>query len=751
MSIFQRIKAALTPADAVPLRRELMGQAVEITHRDRWDETSPAKGITPAKLESILRHANDGDIKRLIDLAYDIEERDSHMAGVLQTRKAGVLSLDWRVRPGASDDPQALAISEAASDAMMGIGNLEFALLDLLDAVSKPLAVCEIMWDVSSGQAVPLSLDWKHQRKFRYLMGTRPGDAINELRMLTDKDRIYGEPLPPHKLIVHQPRSRSGWQCRAGLIRVLSWSYLFKTYSIKDWATFCELYGIPTRVGKYDASMSDKDIRAFKRAISEMGSDAAAVVNKAHDIEFISRGTGSGEGVFSPFISYIDTSTSKAVLGHSGSADSTPGRLGGEDTATEVRSDLLRADAYALAATLRRDLLTPWTRFNYGATAAVPVFEFVIPEVIDLERESKIDEALYRMQVPLKLDEIYDRYGRSKPDAGDDTLIQPPPTGPAGFRAQATAAVQAQTPDTNDDISADDELETLTKASVKASMDWYEHLRNQITDKANKAESLSGLLVDLMEFAPDADPLADVLLDAIYTAHLYGMATAWDEAQEDDSDDPVQAARYPMAIEARLNPKPPEKALRQFDKRISVPYSDYQRLEAAARRKAFSLAYLESQEVVTQVKSRIRAAVEKGDNLRSFRSGLTAMYDAIGITESSPFHTELVFRNANTTSFNAARMNTQRQPEVINLRPYWRFNGIADDRQSDVCAEMDGGVWRADDPIWDTNYPDNHHGCRSKVTSLSQRQVDRRGITVRTARPTAEPDKGWAVRPSIEE
>lgn len=51
---------------------------------------------------------------------------------------------------------------------------------------------------------------------------------------------------------------------------------------------------------------------------------------------------------------------------------------------------------------------------------------------------------------------------------------------------------------------------------------------------------------------------------------------------------------------------------------------------------------------------------------------------------------------------------------------------------------MDGKVFPADSPIWDTWYPPNGFKCRCTVRSLSKRQVEERGLKVQTDLPRVD-------------
>ena len=100
--------------------------------------------------------------------------------------------------------------------------------------------------------------------------------------------------MPPWKVIYHRYKARSGHATRAGVLRVVGWMYLLKNYALKDWAAFNEVFGMPLRLGKYDTTASPADREALVQAIRNLGSDAAGVISKATEIEFVEAASRSG-------------------------------------------------------------------------------------------------------------------------------------------------------------------------------------------------------------------------------------------------------------------------------------------------------------------------------------------------------------------------------------------------------------------------------------------------------------------------
>ena len=73
----------------------------------------------------------------------------------------------------------------------------------------------------------------------------------SEVRLRDEADILDGLSLEPYKFITHVPRLKSGIPIRGGLARVVVWAWMFKTYGIKDWMAFAEVFGMSLRVGTY--------------------------------------------------------------------------------------------------------------------------------------------------------------------------------------------------------------------------------------------------------------------------------------------------------------------------------------------------------------------------------------------------------------------------------------------------------------------------------------------------------------------
>ena len=399
-----------------PILNEIAVQTI----RDRY-YSYPSYGLTPQRLARIFKEADQGDIVRQAELFEEMEEKDPHLAGCLQTRRLAVSGLEWEILP-ASDSPEDKKIAEAAKEMLDYIENWEEAILDLLDAVGKGFSILEIMYEIAEGMVWVKELKWIHQKKWTF---NSPDVLLEYPRLLTDESPVWGEDVPKDKFIFHKSKARSGATSRGGLLRPCAYMYLFKNYDIKDWLIFNELFSVPMRIGKYKTGASPSEIETLKQAVFNLAVDAAAVISDSTIIELLeARSTSTNADTFLKFAEFCDKAITKSVLGHTGAAEGTPGRLGSEDQARQIRQDLLESDAKSLQKTIKFQLLAPWVKFNYGPDKGVPQFKFHFEAPEDIEKTAKVYGILVKdvnfQGIPE--DHIYERFGIPKPKAGERVI-----------------------------------------------------------------------------------------------------------------------------------------------------------------------------------------------------------------------------------------------------------------------------------------------------------------------------------------
>lgn len=91
-----------------------------------------------------------------------------------------------------------------------------------------------------------------------------------------------------------------------------------------------------------------------------------------------------------------------------------------------------------------------------------------------------------------------------------------------------------------------------------------------------------------------------------------------------------------------------------------------------------------------------------------------------------------IFETNMRTSYMAGRLRQMRDPDVVKMRPFWRYVH-ADSRiplqPRPIHVEWDGLVLKWDDPWWEVHFPPNDWRCSCGVRSMSRRDLERMGKT----------------------
>lgn len=437
----------------------------------------PSNGLTPVRLAQIFREADRGDILRQAELYEEMEEKDPHLFSQLQTRKNAVTGCDYEIIPFDQEEDRDKEISEFVSQELESIEAFEDVMMDLLDAIGKGIAMSEIIWRYQSGKVTVAEIKHRHQKRFYW-------DNDDNFKLIT-KEHPSGLLVPDNKFIIHKYKARSGHPARAGVLRVVAWMYLFKNYDVKDWVSFCEVFGMPLRLGKYNPSASDADKRALMEALIQIGTDAAGIIPDGTEIEFKEAAKVSSLNIYESLARYCDEQMSKAILGQTLTSDSGGGSYAQSKTHNEVRHDLTVADCKALAATLRQDLIKPLVYFNFGEDRRIPYIRFDCEEAGNLEQTANIYKTLVcDINMPIPLSHLYKKFSIPKPEAGEAVAAPSRPTmQPFKEELVLKAAVNKNTETQRD-------IDRLSDAAIKQSSGVFQKMFQPVIRLLAESDSL---------------------------------------------------------------------------------------------------------------------------------------------------------------------------------------------------------------------------------------------------------------------
>ena len=409
------------PLKRVPQSQLLEREAIPALGSIRSIQSGhPAEGLTPPRLAAILRESEIGDATAYLEFAEQMEEKDLHYAAVLGVRKRAIRSLDVQVAPG---DTSAAANELAdMTRAALTSAAVRTSLIDMMDALGKAYSVTEILWE-RDGKGLKISgMELVDPRWFEF---DRENAAYLYLR-----DNAGPQPLSLNKYIIHMAKAKSGLAIRGGLARLAGWAYLFKNYTLKDWAIFLEAYGHPLRLGKYGTSSSPEDRRTLLRAARQIGVDMAAIIPKDMDLEVITSGTTGADKMYEGNARYWDEQLSKGVLGQVATTDAIAGGHAVGNIHEKVRDDIRDADAEQLAATLQRDLAGALKRLHFPDNVSLPTISFPPPESVDPKLMMELMDKGPKAGLKIAVAQVREVFALREPEEGEEVLMPPAPEPP---------------------------------------------------------------------------------------------------------------------------------------------------------------------------------------------------------------------------------------------------------------------------------------------------------------------------------
>ncbi|MBE3911559.1 DUF935 domain-containing protein [Vibrio parahaemolyticus] len=481
---------------------------------------SVASALSPHRLAALLRSVIDGtNPQDYMTLAEEMEERDLHYAAQLHTRKLAVAAIEPTVEAH-SDDAKDVEMAERVRQ-LMNDDKIPELFFDLLDGLGKGLAVVQILWNTKKTPWMPYDYKWVDPRYLR-----QDQETLEQI-LLISEDAPSGAPLEPYKFLVHTPRSKSGSVWRNGLARLVAVMYMLKSFTIRDWWAFAEVFGIPVRVGKYGANASEEDIQTLVNAVGRIASDAGAVIPESMKMEFIETAKGNGGNtLFENMARWCDEQTSKAVLGQTMTADDGSSQSQA-NVHNEVRLDIAEWDARQLQSCINEYLVKPFIILNWGVQEHYPKVKIKVPQPEDLKMLVDSLKPMIDSGMKVSASEVREKFGLREPKPDEEVLV---PT------AQLSMPTVVDEPGLNRSQiainrvakSSQQEIDDMTVDAMNEWEEVAEDFMNPIIKLANESDSYESFLEALPGLQAELGAETFVEQMALYMFQARGLGDVKD-------------------------------------------------------------------------------------------------------------------------------------------------------------------------------------------------------------------------------
>ncbi|HEV2691400.1 MAG TPA: DUF935 family protein [Verrucomicrobiae bacterium] len=391
---------------------------------------NPIKGLTFDRLVGYLDQWRQGFF-RAAGMAWDTMERREYQLQIVRPKRMKSVArhgYDILIRDDVEDSQTDLANQQkdflsqfygnaTATTALNPDEEGGFSLLvrQMMDAVGKYYAVHEIIW-----QPLP---DGTLTAKFIFcpiwwFEGTR-----GKLRFLPSEFQIYGNEMQPGEWLV---------TCGDGIMEACSVVYLMKSLVLKSGLAYLDKFGMPGIHGKTDAVKDSPEWNDFVAAVEDFAQEWSAVTNRNADLSLV-EAKASGEAGFEKFLAVFDRAITQLWRGGDLGTSSGKGATGASLQADE--SEILETDdAKVMEETLEAKVSKFALAWKFGPDA--PQLAYIKLRTTprrNIQDDLAVDTFLSGFKddegkTLLGTTETLERYSRSLPKAGEDTLtVTPPP------------------------------------------------------------------------------------------------------------------------------------------------------------------------------------------------------------------------------------------------------------------------------------------------------------------------------------
>ncbi len=646
--------------------------------------------------------------------------KDDQVKAALSFKKNSVLATGWGVKSpeGMPDDWEPRAFIQHCLDNVKG--TFDDDLLGIINALDYGYSVSEKIFSIAEGG------EWAGKIMLSEIKGKDPitfefdQDKYGNLIGLYQVEGYKREPLTPAKFVIWSYQSEFNNIYGESDLEACYPAWWSKVNAYKWLAVALEKFAVPPLILLYNASAMDTAIQdKVQTLLKRLQANSVGMIPRANkdDAEFWTPSNFAGiKDVFVPVLSMYNQDIARALL--------VPGLLGmtaDSDTGSYARSQTHFSAFELIVGRIRceiaetvvnEQIIRPLCDLNFFGLDEYPYFEF-LPLTTDKRAEiltqwkALVDAKAVTRQTN---DEDHIRELLEFPERSEELQVLPEPEPPA----------PSPVPPNGSPSPGDDDAETgrafyssfklarkptkyERKVDFKATVEQLNTHEQSAKDRIKTAiRTAQEQVAKRIKSSFDADPYA--LIEGL----KFPNATALKDAVNALVDDSFNNGRRSIAAGKY---------------RDALPGVEAKEAIKWLRAKKIDIAGVLIDRVIGEVRSAITESIRAGDTTQDAIERVKRVLDPFTGDEAvlkdgeplKAYRIETIVRTVTTQAYNMGRIVEIRQnPLVAGVQ----YSAILDERTTDVCAHLDGKIFRPGDSDLDALTPPNHYNCRSLLVPV---------------------------------
>jgi phage gp29-like protein len=309
-------------------------------------------------------------------------KNDPHVWSCIQSRKSGLMSLEWALIQNESSEGIYRIISEFLKKIDV------FALTrDILEAPLFGFQPFEIIWKLSEDKQkiiLPERIIPRLQELFIF-------DKNGNIKL--SNSMINNEELSAYKILVAGYEANSINPYGHSLLSKCFYPVTFKNGGLKIWLNFIEKFGSPLIMGQYQRGTTQDEIEKFADSLNLMAQDAVIVAPSDINVEFKEAAKSTSSELFRDLLKFCNTEISKAILSQTLTTEIDIGSYAATEIHFRIRKEVILSDA-RLVETFINKIIKMIFELNFP-NEKMPIFNLIINDAENtqrIERDIKITQ-----------------------------------------------------------------------------------------------------------------------------------------------------------------------------------------------------------------------------------------------------------------------------------------------------------------------------------------------------------------------